>query len=102
MFVDIGTLKDGLVHIKDMSKDYFTKNHASKYLPGMDIPVWIKFIDTSDPDVPKFGLQLYPLSDQALDRSKRDISKLSSPIESLKEADPISGTVVKVCLSLQK
>jgi predicted RNA-binding protein with RPS1 domain len=29
MFVDIGSKRDGLVHVKDISKDYFINNHQS-------------------------------------------------------------------------
>ena len=29
MFVDVGAKRDGLVHVKDISKDYFITNHQS-------------------------------------------------------------------------
>ena len=29
MFVDVGAKRDGLVHVKDISKDYFINNHQS-------------------------------------------------------------------------
>lgn len=45
MFVDVGSKKDGLVHIKDVSKDYFIQDLQSRYSPGQDVDVWIKFAD---------------------------------------------------------
>ena len=61
MFVDVGTNKDGLVHVKDVSNSYFIENIESKFSPGQDIDVWVKFVDIK---ANKFGLQMYPLLSQ--------------------------------------
>ena len=45
MFVDVGSRKDGLVHVKDVSKDYFIQDLQSRFLPGQDVDVWVKFAD---------------------------------------------------------
>jgi Ribonuclease G/E len=37
MYVDIGSKRDGLVHVKDMSKDYFISNHQSVSDAAMSI-----------------------------------------------------------------
>ena len=88
MFVDIGTKRDGLVHVKDISKDYFINNHQSvmatllrrvlgkfsnwllsyiffqlllknqKFIAGQDIDVWIKFVEE---ETSKLGLQMFPV-----------------------------------------
>lgn len=29
MFVDVGAKRDGLVHVKDISRNYFINNHQS-------------------------------------------------------------------------
>lgn len=57
MFVDIGSKKDGLVHVKDISKDYFINKIESKYSPGQDIDVWVKFVEEESG---KLGLQMFP------------------------------------------
>ena len=44
IFVDVGSTKDGLLHIKDLSKDYFVENIKNKFIPGQDIDVWVKFV----------------------------------------------------------
>jgi len=57
--VDIGTIKDGLVHIKDVSSNYFISNLSKKFIPGQDIDVWVKFIDDGQK---KLGLQMFPFN----------------------------------------
>jgi hypothetical protein len=57
MFVDIGSKKDGMVHVKDISKDYFINKIESKYAPGQDIDVWVKFVEEESA---KLGLQMFP------------------------------------------
>jgi len=57
--VDIGTVKDGLVHIKDVSSNYFISNLSKKFIPGQDIDVWVKFIDEGQK---KLGLQMFPFN----------------------------------------
>lgn len=55
--MDVGTSKDGLVHIRDISSDYFVSNLHSKFAPGQDIDVWVKFVLLKDK---KLGLQMFP------------------------------------------
>jgi hypothetical protein len=90
MFVDIGSMKDGLVHVKDMSKDYFVKDHVTKYSPGQDIDCWVKFVDAENK---KLGLQLFP----AMSRFPKDkdigIEKLD--ILKLRSGDAVKGLVVR-------
>jgi len=57
LFVDVGTTRDGLVHIKDISTDYFISNLHSKFVPGQDIDVWVKFALSQEK---KLGLQMFP------------------------------------------
>ena len=61
MFVDVGSEKDGLVHVKDISKDYFIQQSQlpSRFTPGQDVDVWVKFVDA---DQAKLGLQMFPLT----------------------------------------
>ena len=58
LFVDVGSKRDGLVHIKDVSRDSFVNRLDSKYYPGEDIDVWVKFVQSSGK---KIGLQLFPV-----------------------------------------
>jgi transcriptional accessory protein Tex/SPT6 len=68
LFVDIGAKRDGLVHVKDISKDYFISNHELKFIPGQDIDVWVKFVEE---ETFKLGLQMFPVSDRlAIARNK--------------------------------
>lgn len=94
-FVDIGSYKDGLVHVRDISRDYFIQNHATKFQPGQDLDVWVKFVD---PVSGKLGLQCYPLSSEALAaaRSKSQRVPIKQSITSLHSKDRVSGTVTKV------
>ena len=58
MFVDVGSQKDGLLHIKDVSRDYFIQDLESRFIPGQDVDVYVKFVEC---DSKKLGLQLYPV-----------------------------------------
>lgn len=93
IFADIGSTKDGLVHIKDMSKSYFMSNHESKFSPGQDIVAWVKFVDSANN---KLGLQLFAPDSLDLQRGPLDRSMLMNPLDTLTVGQPISGTVVKV------
>jgi predicted RNA-binding protein with RPS1 domain len=90
MFVDVDGEKDGLVHVKDISKDYFIQNHAGKFVPGQDIEVWVKFL-VPDPDGLKLGLQMFPVSSIPKTYSSDTPAALSMVV-----GDAISGTVVRV------
>ena len=109
-FVDIGTTKDGLAHISDISKDYFIQNILSKYSPGQKVDVWIKFID---PVNSKLGLQMFPLESPLttgtgeLGSSQSTLSSFSKsavnsitgsrkPIIFFPSESKVNGTVVKV------
>ena len=81
--MDVGTKKDGLVHIKgyrniskhqlqiintisktsclDVSRDYFVQDLNKLFKAGQDLDVWIKFIDVKGY---KLGLQLFPVITQ--------------------------------------
>eukprot|EP01038_Epipyxis_sp_PR26KG_P013310 gene13310-17832_t len=98
LFVDIGTRKDGLVHIKDISKDYFVENLPAKFIPGQDIDVWIKFVSEKDN---KLGLQMYAPIEQL---SKKDLKPSTdefdeeineSSLSELKVGDMVQGKVIK-------
>jgi predicted RNA-binding protein with RPS1 domain len=62
MYVDVGAIKDGLVHIKDTSDTYFVQNLEAKYTRGQDLDTWVKFVDLVNG---KFGLQLFPVKVEA-------------------------------------
>lgn len=94
-FMDVGSTKDGLVHVKDISKDYFVNNIVNKYSPGQVVDVWVKFVDAANN---KLGLQMFPYSEEEaaskIPKSKTDSlrkSLLFFPSETV-----VSGTVVKV------
>jgi predicted RNA-binding protein with RPS1 domain len=59
MFVDVGTLRDGLVHIRDVSQEYFV-NNLNHFTPGQEIDVYVKFIVPTGRK--KLGLQMFPVS----------------------------------------
>ena len=67
LFVDVGTKRDGLVHVKDVSKDYFINQLHTKFAPGQDVDVWVKFCE---PKSYKLGLQMFPMTESALVRSR--------------------------------
>ena len=103
MFVDVGSEKDGLVHIKDISKDYFVQNHASKFSPGQDLDVWVKFVDAEGN---KLGLQMYPLPAAAAARAGAGAGAgvdgegqgqdRAAELSALRVGDAVTGTVVRV------
>lgn len=57
MYVDVGTIMDGLVHVKDASDTYFVSSLTYRYSLGQDIDVWVKFVDAPGR---LLGLQLFP------------------------------------------
>jgi transcriptional accessory protein Tex/SPT6 len=93
--VDVGTKRDALVHIKDISNSYFVTNLDSKFVPGQDIDVYVKFILLSEK---KLGLQMYPpsatqmeqLASQPVHKATRDVS-----ITSLKPGMEVKGKVIR-------
>jgi predicted RNA-binding protein with RPS1 domain len=93
MYVDIGTKKDGLVHIKDVSRDYFIQDLKSRYAPGQDIDVWVKFVDG---DKWKLGLQLFPLQPSISSSNGPDPSRERVYINSLVSKSLVDGTVARV------
>ena len=86
-FVDIGAVKDGLVHVRDISKDYFIQNHQAKFTPGQDIDVWIKFIEGE-----KLGLQCFPVTPRLGEKNPA----LAVDINDVNEGDMVTGVVVRV------
>ena len=95
LFVDVGAKRDGLVHVKDISKDYFIQNHEQKFIPGQDIDVWIKFVEDN---TNKLGLQMFPLAVNSAS-GPGGVAALSPSLVSLDdfdEQDEVTGTVVRV------
>ena len=88
MFVDIGTVKDALVHIKDVSTDYFIPNLSSKYQPGQMIDVWVKFVDE---ETSKIGLQMYPVTN-----IETNLIEIMNNLKKLEVGTPVLGRVSKV------
>ena len=91
LFVDIGSEKDGLVHVRDISKDYFITNHENKFLPGQDIDVWIKFIE---PENSKLGLQMYPVQSNKNDNQADAATKRR--VSNFAVGDEIEGTIIRL------
>jgi transcriptional accessory protein Tex/SPT6 len=87
-FIDIGTSKDCLLHISDVSAEYFVKETVSRFNPGDKIDVWIKFVDTT---TQKIGLQLFPPF-----RSSAGEPVEKVPISSFSIESTVSGQVVRV------
>ena len=92
LFVDIGAKRDGLVHVKDISKDYFIQNHEQKFIPGQDIDVWIKFVEEA---TNKLGLQMFPLAADG-GSAKAPHSPSTVSLDDFEEEDEVSGVVVRV------
>lgn len=86
MFVDIGSTRDGLVHVRDMSPTYFIRDHQARFNPGEDIDVWIKYVDQ---DTNKLNLQLYPLTEV----NRPSINKVQ--MDQLIEGETIQGLVIR-------
>lgn len=89
LFVDVGAIKDGLVHVRDISKDYFVQNHENKFIPGQDMDVWIKFVDH---EVNKLGLQCFPHVERSVTRDPKKVLAA----QKLEAGDSVSGQVVRV------
>lgn len=81
--MDIGTVIDGLVHIKDASNIYFIPDLSTRYQPGDEVTVWVKFVN---PVERKLGLQLFSYT-PPLER-KYTWSDLSYEM-------PVQGKIVK-------
>ena len=96
MFVDIGSKKDGLVHVKDVSNDYFMQNLETQFRPGQDISVWIKYVD---PESMKLALQMYPpdsSSSSALSNVRSPQPARTRSITSFQEEEEVEGVVTRV------
>lgn len=95
MFVDIGSKKDGLLHIKDVSKDYFIQDLQSRFIPGQDVDVYIKFVEVEEK---KLGLQMYPWveSDLGNDGSLENAYTTRTSLSNLVPRTEINGTVVRI------
>ena len=95
LFVDVGIKRDALVHIKDISDSYFVTNLESKFVPGQDIDVYVKFILLSEN---KLGLQMYPPSVSQVKQSETAGNKKKERDISLADLDvgmEVKGRVVR-------
>jgi predicted RNA-binding protein with RPS1 domain len=88
MFLDVGAIKDGLVHVKDVSDNYFVTDLEQKFSPGQDLDAWVKFVD---PLTSKFGLQLFPLKDAEANRNQATQFDYGE----LHETQTVKGRVIK-------
>lgn len=89
LFVDIGAKRDGLIHVKDISKDFFISNHESKFIPGQDVDVWVKFVDE---ETVKLALQMFPVSEK-LARARNRPTTLS--VYDVERKDQVRGFVIR-------
>jgi predicted RNA-binding protein with RPS1 domain len=87
LFVDVGAERDGLVHIKDVSRQYSVENIQSKIITGQSVDVWVKFVDTGPADSPdyKLGLQMYPV----------ELRDEVTPLSSFSTGQAVEGVVTK-------
>jgi transcriptional accessory protein Tex/SPT6 len=91
----VGTKRDALVHIKDVSNSHFVTNLDSKFVPGQDVDVYVKFVLLSEK---KLGLQMYPpnpsqvvqLASHPAQKATRDVS-----ITNLKPGMEVKGKVIR-------
>ena len=92
MFVDVGTSKDGLVHIRDIDNQHFVHRVDVRFRPGDDITVYVKFVV---PEEKKFGLQLQPVDAllQMQAASFRNQTKLM--LEDLRPEQQLAGQVLR-------
>ena len=98
LFVDVGAKRDGLVHVKDISKDYFIQNHEQKFIPGQDIDVWIKFVEDK---TNKLGLQMFPLAVNSVSgQGEVALSPSLVSLDDFDEEDEVAGTVVRVFVDI--
>ena len=87
VYVDIGAVRDGLLHIKDVSREYFVKSIDDKFSMGQRVDVWIKFIDV---EKKKLGLQMFP--PQTMPQRSADARGLAS----MSVGEEVAGKVVRV------
>ena len=87
LFVDVGAERDGLVHIKDVSRQYSVENIQSKIITGQSLDVWVKFVDAGPTDSPdyKLGLQMYPV----------ELRDEVTPLSSFSTGQAVEGVVTK-------
>jgi predicted RNA-binding protein with RPS1 domain len=88
LYVDVGTSRDGLLHIKEVSNSYFVQDLESKFYPGQDIDVWVKL---ADKEANKLQLQLYPMKLQETNQKPQE----TISVDELEEMQLIVGTAVK-------
>jgi len=99
LFVDVGSAKDGLVHIKDISKDYFVQDHTRQFSPGQEVDVWVKFADEENN---KLGLQMFPnpnptaASGPGSGAGAAVGGDAAALLAELGVGEPVEGTVVRV------
>lgn len=86
--VDVGAEVNGLVHIKDVSKDYFYKSTdiEKQYRKRQELEVWVKFVDIENN---KIGFQLFPVSEDAPYASAVNVMECQ-------KGDPVTGRVKRV------
>lgn len=87
IFVDIGAEVNGLVHVKDASKDYFVPDLEKRFRKKQELDVWVKFVDT---EISKIGFQLFPVNDEDMPYES------SVDVMQCKKGDPVAGRVKRV------
>lgn len=94
MYLDIGAVRDGLVHIKEVSNTYFVDDLTRRFQVGQDVDAWIKFVDE---DMYKLCLQMYdPALVPAPSSSHTNEDTMPRRLDELVAGERVSGFVVKV------
>ena len=94
MFVDICSTRDGLVHVKDISRNYFVSSPHDHYRAGQDIDCYIKYVD---PENKKIGLKMYPsLASDGEDVDDSTLLHGTKLLEEFEEGESIEGKVIRV------
>jgi small subunit ribosomal protein S1 len=93
-YVDIGTECDGLLHVSQMTRDFFVEHPRQVLAPGQNVTVTIR---STNPELKKLHLTMLPMiTTEQDDDDDDDDDELRIPLQDLSVDDELWGEITRV------
>jgi small subunit ribosomal protein S1 len=91
-YVDIGTECDGLLHVSQMTRDFFVEHPRQVLQPGENVTVTIR---STNPELKKLHLTMLPIS-SVQENDDDDCNEERIPLEEIGVDDELWGEITRV------
>ena len=90
-YVDIGSECDGLLHVSQITRDFFVEHPRQVLQPGQNVTVTIR---STNPELKKLHLTMLPMNDDDYDNDDDDEDRI--PLEDIGVDDELWGEITRV------